>query len=139
MSSGDVDEGMRVLAASRMDAFLADLFCAGKPFFGFSAGSIMLARSWVRWADAGDDSTAEMFPCLGFAPVLCDTHGEREGWEELRTLAKLAPAGSVGYGIPSGTALVVAADGTVSALGGEIHRFRRTRRGVLQLESLLPG
>ncbi len=98
----------------------------------------MLARSWVRWTDAGDDSSAEVFSCLGFAPVLCDTHGEGEGWEELRTLARLAPAGSVGYGILSGSALVVAADGTVSALGGEIHRFRRTGRSVVQQESLFP-
>jgi hypothetical protein len=81
----------------------------------------------------------ELFPCLGFAPVLCDTHGEADGWEELRTLARLAPAGRVSYGITSGSALVVAADGTVSALGGEIHRFCRKGRTVMQVDSLLPA
>jgi cyanophycinase-like exopeptidase len=139
MSGGDVDEGMRVLTACGMVGLLTDLFREGKPFFGFSAGSIMLASSWVRWRDPGDDASAELFPCLGFAPVLCDTHGEADGWEELRTLARLAPPGSLGYGITSGAALVVAPDGTVSALGGDIHRFCRTARTVVQQESLLPS
>jgi cyanophycinase-like exopeptidase len=138
IGGGDVDAGMRVLSETRIQPFLAELHAAGKPFFGVSAGSIMLARSWVRWRDPADDSSAELFPCLGFAPVLCDTHGEADSWEELRALQRLAPAGSVSYGIVSGSALVVGADGTVSAAGGEVHRFCRKRRAVSQVESLFP-
>jgi len=129
---------MRVLDLARFPPFLAELRAAGKPFFGVSAGSIMLARSWVRWSDPRDDATAELFPCLGLAPVLCDTHGEADGWEELRTLQRLAPSGSVSYGIVSGSALVVWPDGKISAAGGEIHRFCRKGRSVSQVESLLP-
>ena len=46
----------------------------------------MLARRWVRWTDPHNDDSAELFPCLGFAPVFCDTHGEGDGWGELRAL-----------------------------------------------------
>lgn len=97
----------------------------------------MLARAWVRWRNPQDDASAEPFPCLGFAPVLCDTHGEADGWEELRALLSLSPVGSLGYGIASGTALVVGVDGRVAARGGEIHRFRRRAAGVVQVESLV--
>ncbi|MGA2614417.1 MAG: Type 1 glutamine amidotransferase-like domain-containing protein [Spirochaetia bacterium] len=139
VSGGDVEEGMRVLSETRMMRFLRALHAAGKPFFGVSAGSIMLARAWVRWRNPNDDQSAEVFPCLGFAPVLCDTHGEAEGWEELRALLALSPVGAVGYGIVSNTALVVGPGLRVGALGGEVHRFRRRASGVVQVESLLPG
>jgi peptidase E len=139
MSGGDVDAGMRVLDESRITGLLVELRAQGKAFFGVSAGSIMLARSWVRWADPDDDATAELFPCLDFAPVYCDTHGEGEGWEELQALQSLAPAGAVSYGITSGAALLVQEGGEVSALGGEVHRFCRKGRTVIRMESLLPA
>ncbi|MGA2642648.1 MAG: Type 1 glutamine amidotransferase-like domain-containing protein, partial [Spirochaetia bacterium] len=80
ISGGDVEAGMKVVEKQGMDSLLKNLHGAGKPFFGVSAGSIMLAKHWVRWHDPGDDASAELFPCLGLAPVLCDTHGEDDGW-----------------------------------------------------------
>jgi cyanophycinase-like exopeptidase len=139
ISGGDVEEGMRVLADAGMLPFLRRLRGAGKPFFGISAGSIMLARSWVRWTNPKDDKSAELFSCMGFAPVLCDTHGEGDGWSELKALLCLAPVGSTGYGIASGSGLVVHDNGTVAATGGEVHVFRRRKAGVLQQASLLPA
>ena len=136
VSGGDVEEGMRVLAATGMVETLRSMSRKGKPFFGISAGSIMLARQWVRWSDPSDDSTAELFPCLDIAPVHCDTHGEADGWEELKTLVRLAPGRTVGHGIVSGTALVVGPDGALSALGGEIHRFARRSGEAVQVGSL---
>ncbi len=138
VSGGDVEEGMRVLRETRMTRFLRALHEAGKPFFGVSAGSIMLARTWIRWRDPDVEESAEPFPCLGFAAVICDTHGEAEGWEELRALLALSPMGAVGYGIASGTALVVGPDEQPSAMGGEVHVFRRGTSGVTQVESLVP-
>jgi len=138
VSGGDVEEGMGVLHQTRMVRFLRALHEAGKPFLGVSAGSIMLARSWVRWRDPNDNESAELFPCLGFAPVLCDTHGESDGWQELQALLALSPRGALGYGIASGTALVVDPGGRVDALGGEVHRFRARSSGVAQVESLRP-
>lgn len=138
VSGGDVEEGMRVLEEADMAGFLRQLARQGKPFFGVSAGSIMLARQWVRWREPSDDSSAELFPCLGIAPVLCDTHGEGDGWEELKALVRLAPGRSVGHGIVSGSALVVAPGGALSAMGGEVHRFTRRSGEPVELPSLRP-
>ena len=77
----------------------------------------MLAKSWVRWKDPDDPSSAEIFSCLGIARIYCDTHGEEEGWEELRMLARLIRAGTMAYGIPSGTALVANPDVSVEISG----------------------
>jgi len=139
MSGGDVEEGMRVLGQAGMIPFLRRLRRAGRPFFGVSAGSIMLAAAWVRWADPEDDGSAELFPCLRFAPVLCDTHGEDEGWGELKAALSLRPVGAAGYGIVSGAALVVGPDGFLSAMGGEVHVFRNRKAGPVQVASLAPA
>jgi peptidase E len=125
ISGGDVELGMQVLEQKNMTDFLGNLYHQGKPFFGLSAGSIMLAREWVRWRDPDDDSTAELFPCLGFAPVICDTHGEGEGWEELQAALRLKQEKTRGYGIVSGTAIKVFPDGRVEALGGAVHQYIR--------------
>ncbi|HUU68321.1 MAG TPA: Type 1 glutamine amidotransferase-like domain-containing protein [Planctomycetota bacterium] len=116
VSGGDVEEGMQTLEACGAVQVLTDHFHTGMPFLGISAGSIMLARAWVRWRDP-DDASAEMFPCLGFAPILCDTHDERSGWTELRALLALSPKGSIGYGIPSGGGIIVDPDGSVTPCG----------------------
>ena len=119
-------------------SFLQELYEQGKPFFGISAGSIMLAKSWVRWSNPDDDSTAELFPCLGLAPVICDTHGEQDGWEELKAGLKLAEDGQKGYGIVSGTAIKVYSDGRVEALGGVAHQFVRSEGKIVRLPDIQP-
>jgi cyanophycinase-like exopeptidase len=137
-SGGDVEEGMRVLSDHRLAPFLRDLLRNGKPFFGASAGSIMLAGTWIRWRDPDDDASAELFPCLGFAPVLCDTHGEGDDWAELKAALQLRPAGATAYGIVSGSALVVEPDGSLAAAGGPVHVFRKRGSGVVPLPDLEP-
>ena len=122
VSGGDVETGMGVLQNAGAGEWLKELHRSGKPLIGMSAGSIMLARRWVRWSDPADDGTAEDFPCLGLAPLLCDTHAEKEKWEELAMLLKLARA-PLGYGIPAGAALRVAADGSLAALGKPVQRL----------------
>ena len=138
VSGGDVNDGMRHLEEKEMTTFLRRLHRSGKPFCGVSAGSIMLAQKWVRWRDPANDGSAELFPCLGLAPVLCDTHGEGDDWEELKTLLKLSPAGTTGYGIPSGAAIVVEPDCAIIPLGGRVDRFRKRADGVVPIESLVP-
>jgi peptidase E len=139
VSGGDVEEGMRVLEDKGMTDFLRRLHQSGRLFFGTSAGSIMLSRKWVRWRDPHDDRSTELFPCLGLTPVLCDTHSEEDDWEELKALLELSPTGTIAYGIVTGTAIVVEPDGTLSALGGEVDRFRRGTDGVDQIEGLVPS
>ncbi|MCX7911718.1 MAG: Type 1 glutamine amidotransferase-like domain-containing protein [Dehalococcoidales bacterium] len=123
MSGGDVEAGMEGLRAKDMIGFLATLHRGGKPFFGISAGAIMLAKMWVRWRDPDDDTTAELFPCLGFAPVICDTHDEDGGWEELRVALRLGGQGSYGYGLATGSGVRVFPDGRLEIMGGEVYEF----------------
>jgi peptidase E len=139
VSGGDVDEGIRVLREKKMIYFLKEMFVKGVPFFGLSAGSIMLAKRWIRWKDPGDDSTAELFPCLGFAPFVCDTHGEEEGWDELRASLKISDDGQFGYGIPSGAALRVQPDGRVEALVKPVHVFVRRGGKIVRLHDISPS
>ena len=138
ISGGDVEEGMKILDERKMSGFLRRLYRSGKAFLGISAGSIMLARRWVRWRDPQNDQSTELFSCLGLAPILCDMHGEGDGWEELKAMLALSPTGAVGYGIPSGTAIVVESDRTLYVLGGEVDRFRKRVDRVVPIQSLIP-
>jgi len=125
VSGGDVEAGMGVLERTGVCGLIGELHQAGKPFIGMSAGSIMLSRGWVRWADPDDDRTAAVFPCLGLAPLFCDTHAEKEDWLELKALLRLTGAG-MGFGIPSGAALQIGAGGSLSALGHPVRRVTLT-------------
>lgn len=138
MSGGDVEAGMRVLKEKNMAGLLTDLFKRGKVFFGVSAGSIMLGREWVRWRDPEDASTAELFPCLGITPIICDTHGEMDKWEELKSALKLKKEDAQGYGIPSGSCLKVYSDGWMEALGGAITQFLKRGNSIVKQPELLP-
>jgi peptidase E len=138
VSGGDVEEGMRVLGEKNLAPLLRARYDHGTVFVGLSAGSIMLCRQWVRWRDASDDSTAEAFPCLGFAPLLCDTHGEAENWEELLALLRVASQGAVGYGIPSGAGLCVTPNGRPFAMGEPVHRFAMREGTVTRITDLEP-
>jgi peptidase E len=138
ITGGDVEAGMRILRERKMEEFLRQLHASGKPFFGLSAGSIMLARAWVRWSDPDNDASAEVFPCLGFAPILCDTHAEADGWEELKALLRLSVCGTGGFGIPAGGALCVEQNGTVTAIGKPAPRFETLSGRIKPLAPLPP-
>jgi len=138
MSGGDVEAGMRVLKEKNMTGFLTGLFKRGKVFFGVSAGSIMLGREWVRWRDPEDASTTELFPCLGITPIICDTHGEADDWEELKSALKLKEDDTQGYGIPSGSCLKVYPDGRIEALDGAITQFIKRGNSIVKQPELLP-
>jgi peptidase E len=138
ISGGDVANGMRVVQEKKIADFLVGLYRQGKPFFGVSAGSIMLAKEWIRWRNPDDDATAEIFPCLGIAPVICDTHGEADGWEELQALLALEKDNTIGYGIVSGTAMKVFPDGKIEALGGAVYQYKKVNGKVERVADILP-
>jgi peptidase E len=138
VSGGDVEEGMEVLTERGALPLLRELFDRGKPFVGLSAGSIMLAREWIAWEDPNDDSTASTFPCMAFAPLVCDTHGEGEDWDELRALLLISPAGTIGYGIPMGGGLRADLEGGIEALGRSATRFEKATGAVRRLDDLAP-
>lgn len=129
MSGGDVDHGMKVLHERDMAKPLVALARAGKPMLGISAGSLMMGRDWVRFPD-DDEARAELFPCLGLAPVHVDAHSEDDGWSELRTLVRLlharGDASPVGHGLTRKGGLHVGVEGgevTLEAMGTPIPRI----------------
>ena len=124
ISGGDVDAGMRWLELHRMKDFLKRLYDNGTLFFGISAGSIMLGSRWVRWEDPDNDDSAELFDCLGLAPLICDTHAEGDDWVELKTAVKLAGKDACGYGIPTSGVIRVAPDGTLTGIENEVVVYR---------------
>jgi peptidase E len=138
ISGGDVEAGMKVLEERQVLPFLRELFKRGKPFFGSSAGSIMLGWQWVRWEDPDDDATTSLFPCMGLVPIVCDTHGEAGEWEELRTLLRLTPEGTFGYGIPTGAGLCVSPDGALEALSAPVHCYAHRGGAVVRGADLPP-
>jgi len=99
LSGGEVEDGIVWLRKAGLDVFLSDLYHSGKPFFGVSAGCIMMGRNWVHWDDENDDSTASLFECLNFVPMTFDTHCENEGWKELKCALRLMGPGAVGHGL----------------------------------------
>jgi len=136
IGGGDVEIGMKALAFSGMIPQLNRLFRDGRAFCGVSAGSIMLGRSWARWTDPANDATAKPFPCLNFARFVCDTHDEDSDWEELRTATKLATDGALGYGIPSGAALVVDPKNNVAAWNHKAARIAKVNGEILDCQPI---
>jgi peptidase E len=139
ISGGDVEEGMRWLNQHRMVPCIRQAFGRGAVLFGISAGSIMLGTHWVRWGNPDDDASAELFDCIGIAPLICDTHAEKDGWEELKTTVALRGAGGRGYGIPSGGTLRINPGGTVAALDKPAVCYESTAGGIHKRSTLKAG
>jgi peptidase E len=139
MGGGDAEAGMKILQEKNMEGFLHDLLKQGKLFLGASAGTILMCREWVCWQDPEDDATAACFPCLGMAPVICDTHAEGDDWVELKTALQLKEEGAIGYGIISGNFLTYYPDGRLVAGNGPAARFVKKDGKVEKLPDLLPS
>ena len=142
VSGGDVEHGMNVLHEKDMVAPLRALAEGGKPMFGISAGSLMLARDWVRFPE-DDASRAELFPCLGIAPLHADAHAEADNWDELRVLVDLlrrrGDPEQLGYGLTRKGGLHVqidAAETRIEAIGTPIPRVGVRRSKVVDLPPL---
>jgi peptidase E len=135
VSGGDVEAGMRLLGTAGLVPALRQALARGADFIGLSAGSIMLGRAWLAWSDPDDDASARPFDCLGFAPLVCDTHAEDDGWNELHALLDHLPDGTRGYAIPSRAMLCVNAEGSVTACGDDVSVFVRNG-GVSLVEKL---
>jgi peptidase E len=136
ISGGDVEAGMDILREKQQLEFFNELYRQGKLFFGISAGALMLAKEWVRWPDPDNDDSAELFPCLGYAPVICDAHDEAAGWEELQAALMLKKPGDKGYGLASGSGVKVTADGHIEAIGGTVWQYIRRANKVERIDDL---
>lgn len=137
VSGGDVKEGMRVLNERSVVPLIKKRYEEGALLIGVSAGSIMLAKHWIDWPDESSDESAELFLCMNIAPVLCDTHGEADGWNELHSLIRLTEENQVGYGIPSGGAMRISPEGTIEALHKPLFRIEKRDGKIVQINDLL--
>jgi peptidase E len=133
LGGGDVELGMRRLAERDLSEPLARKHAAGTPLLGVSAGAILLCRRWIRWRDPDDDGSAEPFDCLALAPILCDCHGEADGWAELRALLRLAGEGALGHGLRAGAALRLTTGGRADVVCGTVDRLALRRGAVVAL------
>jgi peptidase E len=132
LTGGEVEDGMVWLEKHGLVGFMKELYASGKPFFGISAGCIMMGKNWVHWDVEGDDSTASLFDCLGFVPYTFDAHGEDEDWAELKCALRLMGGGAVGHGLSNGGAYTADENGNFTAFrnapalfenrGGKIER-----------------
>jgi cyanophycinase-like exopeptidase len=128
VGGGDVEAGIDALREADVVDDLRRAAKRGVVFAGMSAGAIMLGERWIRWPrDGAGDDEAETYECLGLAPCSLDTHGEGDGWGETQSFAAVR-ARELGqkaraYGVPSGAALVVGADGTFRARGDAVAVF----------------
>lgn len=136
VSGGDVNEGMRVLIEKSVVPLIKNRYNEGALIIGVSAGSIMLAKQWINWPDENDEASAELFPCMNIAPVLCDTHGEEDEWNELHSLVHLTEGDQIGYGIPSGGAMRISMDGAVEAIRMPLYRIERQGGKIVQINDL---
>jgi len=136
---GDAEAGMQILKQKNMIGFFHDLAGQGKLLLGASAGTIMMCREWVLWQDCDDDSTAELYPCLGLVQIICDTHAEGDDWVELKAALQLKEDGSTGYGITSGAYLKAYPDGRLEAEGGSIARYTKIKGKIDRQDDLLPA
>ncbi len=139
IGGGDAELGMRILREKGMEDFLRGLAKEGKLFIGVSAGTIMLGREWVRWENPNDDTTAELFPCLGLAPVVCDTHAEGDEWVELKTALQLKEEGAEGYGLPSGAYVKAYPDGRLETGTQAVVCYAKTNRQISRKPDLQTG
>ena len=89
---------------------------------GISAGSIMLAKGWIRFPEESDPrASPSLFPCLGLAPFFVDAHDEDGKWGELRAALRLAAtsadSSALGYGLTTGGGISVEPWGKRDAQG----------------------
>ena len=136
VSGGDVKEGMRVLTERSVIALIKKRYNEGALIIGVSAGSIMLAKQWIDWPDENNEASAELFPCMNIAPVLCDTHGEEDEWNELNSLVRLTDGDQIGYGIPSGGAMRISPDGVVEAISMPLFRIEQRGGKIARINDL---
>ena len=134
ITGGEVEDGMYWLKKHGLDEYLQKLYREGKLFFGMSAGSIMMGKSWVRWDVPGNDTTAKQFDCLGLVPAVFDAHAEDEDWVELKTLLRLMGPGSEGRGLSTGCMLRMDSTGSFEDLRVKSLLFRN-EDGIIRRKS----
>jgi cyanophycinase-like exopeptidase len=135
VGGGDPVAGARLLVASGADAWIRAAHARGTPCVGVSAGSIMLCGWWAAWPDDPDEDAphhgGELVSCTRVLPdLVVDCHAEHDKWEELKLVRGML-RDRLGeeqlprlLGLPTGTGIIVAPDGSIESVGGPPYRLR---------------
>jgi cyanophycinase-like exopeptidase len=135
VSGGDPVLGARLLVASGADGWIRSARTRGTPCLGISAGSIMLCAWWAEWPDAppadAPHDGGELVSGTRVVPdLVVDCHAEDDKWVELKLVRGML-RDRLGeekiprlLGLPTGTGIVVSADGAIEHVGGPPYRLR---------------
>ena len=107
--------------------------------YGVSGGTCAMAPYTIGYRD---DDAPYVATCLGLgAPLPLDVHDEAEDWPELRALLELVAdqPDAAGIAIPSGAALIVEPDGSLTSYGRHgCERRRLDGAGAWIIEPIAP-
>lgn len=120
-----------VLVRAAFEAGIADdlkhRFEEGSTVGAYSAGAIAIGAWWPRWPEPErpdlPEEGAALVQCIGIhRRVICDFHGEEDGWEELHACLRLLRAQDpkkiwYGYGVPTRGAIRISRAGRIEWLG----------------------
>ena len=133
---GDPVEGAHILVGAGADAWVREARARGAACLGVSAGAMMLCAWWAAWPDDPEPDArhdgGELVSCTRVVPdLVVDCHAEGDGWCELELVHGLlrdrldadAPLPRL-LGLPTGTGVIVAGDGSIEAVGGSPFRLR---------------
>jgi cyanophycinase-like exopeptidase len=147
LGGGDPVAGARLLVDAGADEWLRAARARGAACVGMSAGAIMLCSWWADWPEDAPDGESErssdrstpddaphdggeLVSCTRVVPdLVVDCHAEHDKWEELKLVRgmlrdRLGDAKLPRFvGLPTGTGVIVGADGSLESVGGALYRL----------------
>ncbi|MCV7029962.1 Type 1 glutamine amidotransferase-like domain-containing protein [Mycobacterium sherrisii] len=122
LAGGDVRLGWTTFEKTGMKGVILDRYTGGAILVGISAGAVQLGR--YGFVESLDRSGTEVFEVFNLVPAIIDTHDEQTNWARLTRTVESMRGAAAGFGIPSGSGLVVHADAAIEPLRRPAHQFR---------------
>lgn len=122
LAGGDVRLGWTTFEQTGMKDVILDRYTGGAILVGISAGAVQLGR--YGFVESLDHRDTEVFEVFNLVPAIIDTHDERANWARLSRLVESMQGAAAGFGIPSGSGLIVHADAAIEPLRRPAHQFR---------------
>lgn len=122
LAGGDVRLGWTTFEKTGMKDVILDRYTSGAILVGISAGAVQLGRYGI--AESLAHSGPEVFEVFNLVPAIIDTHDERANWTRLSRTVESLKGAAAGFGIPSGSGLIVHADAAIEPLRRPAHQFR---------------
>ena len=127
LAGGDVARGWDALVRTGMREVIRQRYESGAILVGVSAGAVQLGLGGNYALDVQPASELRTF---GFVEHWIDVHDESADWSRLRRFLSLTGSGAVGFGIPTGAALVCGSAGELAPRIAPVTRFTVRPTGV---------